>query len=318
MLKSMESTRRKTILPFIALHLGCLAAFFMPVTPGLIGLAVSLYFVRMFGITAGYHRYFSHKSFKTSRGFQFFLALLGSLAFQKGVLWWAAHHRTHHRFSGTPEDIHAPETKGFWWSHVGWIIDSESEPTNWKNIRDFQKYPELLWLNKHYLVPGLVLGLVLLAGWGFGAFVWGFLISTVACLHSTFFINSLCHMIGKRRFDTVDDSRNSAIMALLTMGEGWHNNHHYYQHSTRQGFYWYEIDLTYYILKLCEALGLVWNLKAPPQKVYDAAKQSHSESKHKSKTDFSKTAANASYLVTGATARGSLSSAKYAPNHTDS
>lgn len=257
------------VFPFIALHLGCLAAFFLPVTPGLLILALSLYLLKMFGITAGYHRYFSHRSYKTSRVMQFILAVLGSLALQKGVLWWAAHHRTHHRYSGTDKDIHAPETKGFWWSHIGWVVDDSANETNWENIPDFAKYPELVWLNKNHLVPGLLLALVLLVGFGFPAFVWGFLISTVACHHSTFFINSLCHMIGRRRYETKDDSRNSWIMALLTMGEGWHNNHHYYQHSVRQGFAWYEFDLSYMILLVLRSLGLVWDFKAPPKQAYD-------------------------------------------------
>lgn len=260
--------------PFVALHLGCIAVFFVDFQPIWLIFAIGYYLIRMFGITAGYHRYFAHKSFKTSRAFQFILALLGTLALQKGVIWWAGHHRTHHKYSGTEKDIHAPEIKGFWWSHVGWILSPKYFATPWENMKDFAKYPEIRFLNDYSILIGVIPGLALLFFFGLPAFVWGFLVSTMFLYHGTFVINSLAHKFGKRRFETSDDSRNSLILALITLGEGWHNNHHYFQNSARQGFYWWEIDVSYYVLKGLAALGIVWGIKEPPARVYEeAAKQ---------------------------------------------
>jgi stearoyl-CoA desaturase (delta-9 desaturase) len=218
----------------------------------------------MFGITGAYHRYFSHRTYKVGRFTQFCLALLGTSATQKGPLWWAAHHRHHHRFSDQAEDIHSPKQDGFWWSHVGWIVSPKYERTRWELIPDLAKYPELVWLDRYHVVPSFVLGLglVLLGGWG--VFVWGYLVSTVVLWHSTFTINSLSHVFGSRRYETTDTSRNNVWLALLTMGEGWHNNHHTYQSSTRQGFFWWEIDMTYYVLKMLSWVGIVRDIREPP------------------------------------------------------
>jgi stearoyl-CoA desaturase (delta-9 desaturase) len=231
---------------------------------------MALYFVRMFFVTAGYHRYFSHRSFKTSRVMQFLFAFGAQTSAQKGVLWWASHHRVHHKLSDQPGDVHSAKLDGFFWSHVGWILSKRWDKTDYEKIRDLEKYPELRWLEKHFLVPPTVLGIALFAIGGVHALVWGLLVSTVLLWHGTFTINSLTHMFGRRRYATTDNSRNSAILAVVTMGEGWHNNHHYYQRSVRQGFYWWEIDPTFYILKAMEALGLVWDLHAPPRHVRDA------------------------------------------------
>jgi stearoyl-CoA desaturase (delta-9 desaturase) len=230
-------------------------------------LALAFCYLRIFAITAGYHRYFSHRTYKTSRVFQFLLALLGTMSVQKGVLWWAAHHRAHHKYSDSPRDIHSARQRGFWWSHVGWILSDTYQETDWKRIPDFAKYPELRWLNKHYLVPpvALAVGIWLVGSWH--ALLWGFFVSTVLCWHFTFTINSFTHLIGRRRYKTTDDSRNSLFFALLTLGEGWHNNHHYYQASVNQGFFWWEIDITYYILKVLSWMRVVWDLKKPPKKV---------------------------------------------------
>lgn len=257
------------IAPFIAAHLVCLAAFWLPFSWGLVGLAVGLYLVRMFGLTAGYHRYFSHRTFKTSRAFQLVLALLGLFSFQKGPLWWAAHHRHHHRHSDQHGDLHSPGLQGFLWAHMGWILTTDHDATDYKRIADFAKYKELVWLNEYPSIPGVVLGAVLLLAGGLPALVWGLFISTVITWHCTFSINSLTHMFGKRRYKTKDDSRNNWLLAIICLGEGWHNNHHYYPGSTRQGFYWWEIDLTYYGLKALSWLGLVWDLRSPPRAVRD-------------------------------------------------
>jgi len=232
-----------------------------------LALAVALYYVRMFGVTGGYHRYFSHRTYRTSRAFQFFLAVLAQSSLQKGALWWAAHHRVHHKFSDGPEDPHSFREKGLWYSHVGWILSRDTEETDYKQIPDLARYPELRWLNKYHVVPGVALavGLFLVGSWP--ALVWGFLVSTVALWHGTFTINSLSHWWGKRRYETTDDSKNNPVLAIVTMGEGWHNNHHYYARSCRQGFFWWEIDLTYYVLKALSFVGIVWDIHVPSEKV---------------------------------------------------
>jgi stearoyl-CoA desaturase (delta-9 desaturase) len=252
------------ILPFLFMHLACLAVLATGVTTlGLVLCGVS-YLVRMFGISAGYHRYFSHRSYKTSRAFQFVLAWLGCSALQKGPLWWAGHHRRHHRYSDTPADPHSPHTSSFWWSHVGWILVRDHGETDWRGVRDFSRYPELRWLNRHHWVPGLALAVLccLIGGWV--GLVWGFFVSTVLLYHGTFAVNSLNHLLGRRRYATPDRSRNNLVLALLTLGEGWHNNHHHYQSSANQGFFWWEIDISYYLLRLLGLAGVVWDIRRPP------------------------------------------------------
>jgi stearoyl-CoA desaturase (Delta-9 desaturase) len=234
-----------------------------------VALAVGLYYVRMFGVTGGYHRYFSHRTYRTSRAFQFFLAVLAQSSLQKGALWWAAHHRDHHKYSDTPKDPHSYRTFGFWYSHVGWILSRETEETNLDRIGDLARYPELRWLNRWHIVPGVALAVALFFIGGAHALVWGFFVSTVALWHGTFTINSLSHMLGKRRYATTDLSKNNWMLSLVTLGEGWHNNHHYYQRSCRQGFYWWELDITYYVLKALSKVGVVWDIHTVPLKVRD-------------------------------------------------
>jgi stearoyl-CoA desaturase (delta-9 desaturase) len=249
------------------LHLACFAAIWTGVTERALLLGIGLYWLRMFGMTGAYHRYFSHRSYKTSRPFQFLLGWLGCLGVEKGPLWWAATHRTHHRYSDEPQDPHSPVQKGFWHAHVGWVADHENVDTDLRLVRDLQRYPELRWLDRYHYVP-LIFGIAgcwLVAGWS--GVVIGCAWSTVALWHGTFTINSLCHLWGSRRYPTSDDSRNNFWLALLTMGEGWHNNHHHYAASARQGFYWWEVDASYYVLRGLAALGLVWDLKEPPAHV---------------------------------------------------
>jgi stearoyl-CoA desaturase (delta-9 desaturase) len=227
------------------------------------------YAVRMFAITAGYHRYFSHRTFKTSRAFQFVLALLGMTTAQQGPLWWAAHHRDHHKYSDEPEDIHSPVQRGFLWAHVGWILGRRNNATNFDRVRDFAKYPELRFMNAHDVAFVIAFAALTYLVGGSTALVWGFFVSLVATWHVTFCINSLAHVWGRRRYKTTDDSRNNPVLAVLAFGEGWHNNHHYYQRSARQGFYWWEVDVTYYALKTLEWLGLVWDVEGVPRHVRD-------------------------------------------------
>lgn len=256
------------------MHLACVPALWLEASWQALVVGITLYWVRMFGITAGFHRYLSHRSFKTSRAFQFLLALLGTSAAQLGPLWWAAHHRHHHAHSDTEKDVHPPGLRGFWWAHCGWIFDPDNEHPDLSRVKDLAGYPELVWLDRYPLVPPTllavaVLGLGLAVGQPLEMLVWGFFVSTVALYHATFAINSLAHVYGERRYDTRDDSRNSFFLALVTMGEGWHNNHHQYPSSERQGFHWWEIDLTHYILAALARVGLVWELRVPPPRALE-------------------------------------------------
>jgi len=267
-------------LPFFLVHLASLSIFWCGWSRVALWLCAILYLVRMFGITAGYHRYFSHRSYSTSRWFQFTLAWVGASAMQKGPLWWAANHRHHHTHSDDDADIHSPVQNGFWWSHVGWILTTKYDATNFRLISDLAKYPELRWLNRYWLVPPvalaqglLVLGWVLqrhFPHWGTSPvqmLAWGFFVNTVLVYHGTFSVNSLTHVFGSRRFPTTDNSRNSFWIAVLTLGEGWHNNHHYVPSSERQGFYFWEVDIAHYMLVSLSSLGLVWDLQKPPRHV---------------------------------------------------
>ena len=253
--------------PFLLLHVAVFGALWTGTSwVDWVACAV-LYFVRMFAVTGVYHRYFSHRTYKTSRWFQFVLAFLAQTSSQKGALWWAAHHRDHHKYSDLPWDVHSPIQKGFWYSHVLWLVDRGTEVTDYKRIKDFAKYPELVWLNKYWLVPPVALGVATWWLLGWSGLLIGFFLSTVLLWHGTFLVNSLAHVLGGRRFPTADTSRNNWWIALLTLGEGWHNNHHHYMGSARQGFYWWEIDVTYYILKALSWCGLIWDLRPVPAAV---------------------------------------------------
>jgi stearoyl-CoA desaturase (delta-9 desaturase) len=267
---------RQHLISFIGywlIHASCLLAFWTGVSAGDLALLFSTVVLRLFGITAGYHRYFSHRTFKTGRAFQFALAVLGCSSLQKGPLWWASVHRRHHRFSDQEGDVHSPK-QGFWYSHNGWIFDDRWGETDIDGIRDFARYPELVWLNRWHLAPPLALALLCWAIGGFSGLVWGFLISTTVLWHSTYSINSLAHVWGSRRYETDDTSRNNWLLAILTLGEGWHNNHHHYTNSSRLGFYWWEVDVGWYGLRALSALGLVSELRTPPPHIRDRASAS--------------------------------------------
>jgi stearoyl-CoA desaturase (delta-9 desaturase) len=259
-------------IPFVLCHLVVFAAIFTGVTWQAVLVCIVLYVVRMFGVTAGYHRYFSHRSFATSRAFQLVLALLAQSSAQKSVLWWAAHHRHHHLHSDDPADRHSPAQHGFLESHVGWVFREDAGPTDLARVADLAKYPELRWLHRHWLVPPAVLAILVLLLFGWSGLVIGFFLSTVLTWHGTYTINSLSHVLGSRRFATKDTSRNNPFLALLTLGEGWHNNHHHYPNAARCGFYPRELDVTYLGLRLLEKLGLVWGLKAVPGRVLEAGR----------------------------------------------
>jgi len=274
------------VLPFIALHIACFMVLATGTSAFAVGFAAAFFAIRMFAITGFYHRYFAHKTFRTSRAAQFLFGLLGASAAQRGPLWWAAHHRHHHQHSDNEKDLHSPHQGGFWWSHIGWFTCDAGFAMNERRVKDWMKFPELRFLNRFdSLVPaGAAIGIYglgeLLAATaphlgtnGLQLLVWGFFISTVALFHATVSINSLSHVWGKRRFDTSDDSRNNGWLALITMGEGWHNNHHRWPQSVRQGFRWYEIDITWYGLWLLSKLGIIWDMKPIPQHIQEEARQ---------------------------------------------
>ena len=264
-----ERVNRRSSVPFVLVHFLPLLVVFVGVSVEAVVLMFVTYVTRMFFITAGYHRYFSHRSYKLGRVAQFVMAFGGTTASQKGPLWWAGHHREHHRTSDTEADIHSP-LRGFWWSHVGWILCDKYNATPTDRIKDFAAYPELRFINRFDWIGPWVLGIAcyLIAGWS--GLLLGFFASTVLLWHGTFVINSLAHVMGRRRYATEDTSKNSAILAVMSLGEGWHNNHHYYQASARQGFYWWEIDVTYYVLRMLSWVGIVRDLKVPSEQVRNA------------------------------------------------
>ncbi|MGD9175372.1 MAG: acyl-CoA desaturase [Desulfobacterales bacterium] len=270
------------IIPFIIMHLMCLGVIWVGWSWFAVLTAVGLYFIRMFAITGFYHRYFSHNTFKTNRFWQFIFAVLGNSSVQRGPLWWAAHHRHHHRFADTDKDIHSPLQHGFIWSHMGWLTSPANFSTKMLYVKDWARFPELRWINRFDIIIPISLACALFFGGllldihapqlqtnGPQLLIWGFFISTVALFHGTVTINSFDHMFGSRRYNTPDTSRNNAFLALITLGEGWYNNHHHYAITARQGFYWWEIDITYYLLKIFSWLGIVWDLRGLPQGLRD-------------------------------------------------
>ncbi len=264
------------VVPFIGMHLACVGVIWVGFSWFALWMALALYALRMFAITGFYHRYFAHKSFKTSRLAQFVFGVLGAASVQRGPLWWAAHHRSHHRHSDTPLDPHSPR-HGFLRSHMGWFLTREGFRTDERAVRDLARFPELRLLDRFDILVPMLLAVALyvlgahlaesaphLGTSGPQLLIWGFFVSTVVLFHATVTINSLAHRFGSRRFDTRDDSRNNWLLALITFGEGWHNNHHHFPGSARQGFRWWEIDLTWYLLRLLSLFGIVWDLKPVP------------------------------------------------------
>ena len=273
-------------IPFFIVHLACLNIVWLGWSPVAVVICLVFFWLRMFAITAVYHRYFSHRSYKMSRGWQFFFAVIGASSAQRGPLWWAANHRNHHKFSDQENDLHSPINHSFWWSHVGWFLSNKGYHTDYGVIPDLAKYKELVFLNRYdSLVPILsalaMYGLgealaIWMPDWGTNGLqmvVWGFCVSTVLLFHSTFTINSLGHVWGSRRFKTKDHSRNNAFLALLTLGEGWHNNHHRFAVSARQGFYWWEIDISYYLLKCLGFVGIVRDLNPVPKRILEEGRK---------------------------------------------
>ncbi len=277
----------------VLVHVLCLTVFILPVTEQIIYWSVVLFFVRVFAWEAGSHRYFAHRSYKTSRAFQLFLALLAASGGQRGPLWWAEHHRHHHRESDQPDDPHSPVHRGYWFAHFGWLYDPRYVDTDLDKVKDLSKFPELVWVNKyHYLFPYLVvIALYLLgqyttvfgsSGLGFSAIVWVFIVSTVLSVHASSCVNTLAHgqkpgFFNLRRFNTDDTTTNVWLLCIPTMGASWHNNHHRFMNSARAGFYWWELDLTYLVLKLLSLFGIVWDLQQVPDHILQEGRQQGAE-----------------------------------------
>jgi stearoyl-CoA desaturase (delta-9 desaturase) len=262
---------------FLFMHVACLLVIWTGASAVAVVTCLALYVVRMFAITAGFHRLLAHRTYKTGRVFQFLIAFVGTASYQKGPLWWSAHHRRHHLHTDTEADLHSPISRTLWQSHVGWFLSRNSQATDRKLISNLLKYRDLRFLDRYYSLPpvllavsAFLLGAALaryapgLGTSGWQMLVWGFFVSTVLLYHGTFTVNSLAHIFGSRRFATADNSRNNLFVALITLGEGWHNNHHHYPSSERQGFYWWEIDVSHYTLRALARLGIVWDLRTPP------------------------------------------------------
>ncbi|HEY0561941.1 MAG TPA: acyl-CoA desaturase [Methylophilus sp.] len=271
------------VIPFVLLHVACFSLIWVGWSWFAVIFAIVLYAIRMFAITGFYHRYFAHKSFQTSRVGQLIFAIIGATAVQRGPLWWAAHHREHHVHSDQDQDAHSPVQHGFFWSHMGWFLSTTNFATKFERVKELATFPELRFLDRFDVIVPVLFAIAiyglgeLLANMaphlhtnGLQLLVWGFVISTVALYHATFSVNSLAHVWGKRRYQTRDHSRNNFLIALLTLGEGWHNNHHHYPGAAKQGFYWWEIDFTYYGLRLLAALGLIWNLRQVPIEIRES------------------------------------------------
>ncbi len=282
---SLQKSDWVRCVPYILLHIACIGIFWVGWSWTAVLLAIGAYLIRMFAITAFYHRYFSHRSFKTTRFWQFLFALIGSWSVQRGPLWWAAHHRYHHKHADTEKDVHSPLQSGFLWSHTAWFMSDHNFRTKTALVKDWIKFPELVFLDRFDIFGPVVFALLtIFTGYmlyvfapqletsGLQLFFWVFCLSTVALYHCTFTINSLSHKWGTRRFDVNDSSRNNLFLAFLTLGEGWHNNHHYYPTAARQGFFWWEFDFSYYCLCVLKRLGIVWDLNPVPQRVYQKIK----------------------------------------------
>jgi stearoyl-CoA desaturase (delta-9 desaturase) len=248
----------------VIFHIFAIAAFWSFSWTNL-AVALALHWIAVgFGISLGYHRLHTHRGFKTSKAFEYFLAICGTLTLEGGPMFWVATHRQHHQLSDQEGDPHSPRDGGFW-AHMGWILFGDTHHNNTelmgKYAPDLGREPFYRWLNTYHYLPLTTLGLILLAVGGWSMVLWGIFLRVIVGLHATWLVNSATHMWGSRRFETRDDSRNSWWVALLTFGEGWHNNHHAHPVSARHGLAWYEFDISWITLRILNAFGIVRDLK---------------------------------------------------------
>ncbi|MGE3955799.1 MAG: acyl-CoA desaturase [Vicinamibacterales bacterium] len=268
---------------FWLVQASALLVFFVPVSAGLVALWAVSHFLRAIGLTLAFHRYFAHRAFKMHRAAQFFWALVGTAAMQKGPLWWAGHHVNHHKYADREGDPHSPMVSGIYYAHIGWFLnDTKNDRLEQTNpvVRDFSRFPEIRFLDTYFFIPPLLLAVGLFAAGGFPWLVWGFCLPTVTLAHATFAINTVNHLFGSRRFDTIDESRNNPLTAFFAVGEGWHNNHHRYQRAARNGFYWWEFDPTWYVIRAMQALGIAWDVQPVPERIYAEARAVKARRRH--------------------------------------
>ena len=253
-----------TTITMALFHVGAVAALFM-FNWRAFGVAVFLYWMCTgLGISMGYHRLHTHRSYKLPIWIEYFFAVCGTLTLEGGPIFWVATHRIHHQHSDKPGDPHSPRD-GAWWAHMLWLLTGESKHSN---TRMMSKYaPDLakdrfyVWLNDYHWLPLLVLGVILFAVGGWPMLLWGVCVRVVFGLHATWLVNSATHMWGGRRFNTRDDSRNNWWVALITFGEGWHNNHHAHPTSARHGLAWYELDLSWIQITILKYLGIAKSIR---------------------------------------------------------
>lgn len=265
-----------TVIAFWLVQVSAVTVFFVPFSWGLVALWAGAHFVRAVGLTLTFHRYFAHRAFKMGRVTQFLWAFIGTAAMQKGPLWWAGHHITHHKYADREGDPHSPYVSGFYYAHIGWFLNDvrhdKVEATN-PVVRDFGKFPEIRWLDRYFVVPPVLWAAAMYAIGGFPWLAWGFFLPTVTLAHATFAINTINHLYGWRRFNTADESRNNPLTAFFAVGEGWHNNHHRFQRAARNGFYWWEFDPTYYVIRIMGWFGLAWDIQPVPERIYREARE---------------------------------------------
>jgi stearoyl-CoA desaturase (delta-9 desaturase) len=260
---------------FWTVQASALLVFAVPFAWPLVALWAASHFLRAIGLTLAFHRYFAHRAFQMSRPARFLWTLIGTAAMQKGPLWWAGHHINHHRFADREGDPHSPAVSGFYYAHIGWFLnDARHDRLAATNpvVRDFSSAPEIVWLERYHFVPPLALAVAMFLAGGWPWLIWGFCLPTMTLAHATFAINTINHMFGSRRFETRDASRNNVFTAVFAAGEGWHNNHHRYQRAARNGFYWWEFDPTWYVIRAMKAVGLAWDVQVVPTRIYEEAR----------------------------------------------
>ena len=260
---------------FWTVQVSALLVFAVPFRWAFVAVWAASHFLRAIGLTLAFHRYFAHRAFKMNRLARFVWVWIGTSAMQKGPIWWAGHHVNHHKYADRDGDPHSPMVSGVYYAHIGWFLNDSRhdtlEPTN-PVIRDFSKVPEIAFIEKYFFLPPLTLAIAMFALGGFPLLIWGFCLPTMTLAHATFAINTVNHMFGSRRFETVDESRNNPLTAFFAVGEGWHNNHHRYQRAARNGFYWWEFDPTWYVIRAMKAVGLAWDVQAVPKRIYEEAR----------------------------------------------
>ena len=263
------------IIIFWTVQASAASVFLVPFSWSLVLLWAVSHFLRAIGLTLTFHRYLAHRAFQMNRGVRFVWAFIGTCAMQKGPIWWAGHHVNHHKFADREGDPHSPMVSGVYYAHIGWFLNDtkhdQLEPNN-PVLRDFSKYWELAMLERFHFVPPIMLAVAMYLIGGAPWLVWGFCLPTMTLAHATFAINTVNHMFGSRRFDTIDESRNNAVTAIFAAGEGWHNNHHRFQRAARNGFYWWEFDPTWYVIRAMAAVGLAWDLQQVPERIYEEAR----------------------------------------------